>query len=136
MSISALLPFSTSPIQMSVPPCSLVAAGGLSSPTYSLGFKYMTPSEFVVMLFISVLTLSPSCGNVGVRRLKNYSTVAIFPFLICCVTGNIHRKFNFAFVLCSLFQILRKKLFPFKNFMLFLKTLCFFPLGLFIQVLY
>ena len=62
---------------MSVPPCSLMAVGGLSSPTYILGFKYMMPSEFVVMLFTVILTLSSSCGYVGVRRLKNYSTVAI-----------------------------------------------------------
>ena len=115
---------------------SLVAVGGLSSPTHMLGFKYMMPSEFLVMSFIGILTLSSSCSYVGVRRPKNYSTVAFFPFLICSVIGNIHRKFNFAFVLCIAFsRFWEKNCLHLKFLYCFLKH-CFFLLVFFIQVLY
>lgn len=78
----------------------------------------MMPSKFVVMLFISILTLLSSCCYATVRRLTNYSTATIFPFLICSITGNIHRKFKFAFVLCIWsFPDFLKKFFPLLTFL-------------------
>ena len=91
----------------------------------------MMPSKFVVMLFISILTLLSSCCYAAVRRLTNYNTAAIFPFLICSITGNIHRKFKFAFVLC----IWSFPDFSFFNFCLLTFLCCFLQCYVFCSTL-